>query len=167
MKVKTLMQRDVAVCGPADSLSAAAHLMWDRDCGFAPVVDPETEALVGAVTDRDICMAALMTGLPVGKLHVRDVMSSPCLSCHEDDDLLVAHTLMRRHQVRRLPVVAEAGFVLGVLTLNDLAVEAHSGRGPTALRRQRDAGKTLAAVSQHREFEAAPEKSGKTETVAG
>jgi predicted transcriptional regulator len=165
MKVKTLMQRDVAVSGPADSLSAAAHLMWDHDCGFAPVVDPETEALVGAVTDRDICMAALMTGTPIGKLCVRDVMSSPCLSCHEDDDLSVAHTLMRQHQVRRLPVVAEADVVIGILTLNDFAVEAYGGRGPTALRRQREAGKTLAAVSQHRKFEPAPTE--KAEKVAG
>lgn len=39
MKVKDLMTTDVKTCTPDTTLAAAAHLMWEGDCGILPVVD--------------------------------------------------------------------------------------------------------------------------------
>ncbi len=33
MKIAELMTMDVATCSPGDSLTKAAQLMWERDCG--------------------------------------------------------------------------------------------------------------------------------------
>jgi CBS domain-containing protein len=153
MKIKSIMNRDVATCGAEDSMSLAAKHMWERDCGVVPVVDEDTNRPVGVITDRDICMAALLGDRPLSELRVRDAMSVNVCTCELEDDLKTAHSLMREHQVRRLPVVDESGLLRGIVAMNDLFVEAYSRRGPAASRRQRDAARTLAAISEHREFE--------------
>ena len=57
MKVRALMTSDVETCRPDTDLAAVARAMWDRDCGFIPVIDA-AGALRGVVTDRDICIAS-------------------------------------------------------------------------------------------------------------
>ena len=47
------MSPPVLTCRLTDSLSTAAQLMWEQDCGSIPVTDDEGR-LVGIVTDRDI-----------------------------------------------------------------------------------------------------------------
>lgn len=146
MKVKTIMVADPACCAPGDALAAAARVMWDRDCGVVPVLDPVSDHLVGVITDRDVCMAALSTGRTLHDMRVRDVMTPDPACCGPDDNLREVHGLMRDGQVRRIPVVDDEGALVGVVSLSDLAVEAFGGRGPAATKRQRDAGRTLAAI---------------------
>jgi len=155
MKVKKIMQADVVTSTADAPVAAAAKVMWENDCGFVPVL--EEGALVGVVTDRDVCMAALMTGLPLGLIRVREVMTTEIHTCDQDDELTAAHSAMREQQIRRMPVVNADDELVGVLSLNDLTNEAYSGRSKAATKRQRDAGRTLAAVCEHHEIEVAAE----------
>jgi len=149
MKVKKLMQERVAACSLDAPITDAARLMWENDCGFVPVVD-EGQRLAGIVTDRDIAMAGLMTGLPLGLVRVREIMTNEIAACDPDDDINEAHAVMREHQVRRLPVVDAEDHVIGVLSLNDLVNEAFGGRSKAQQKRQRDTARTLAEISRHR-----------------
>ena len=151
MKVNKLMQADLAACAPDAPIAEAAKIMWERDCGFIPVV--EDGALAGVLTDRDICMSALMTGLPLRLITVGEVMSDDVQTCGPDEDINAVHAIMRDSQIRRLPVVGDEGELLGVISLNDLVNEAFEGRSKAATKRQRDSGKTLAAISVPREIE--------------
>ena len=56
MKVQDVMTEAVRPVAPGDDLATAAMILWDHDCGVAPVVD-EAGKVVGVITDRDICMA--------------------------------------------------------------------------------------------------------------
>jgi CBS domain-containing protein len=59
VKVEQIMTKAVSSCGPDDTLNDAARIMWERDCGFVPIVEGGASRRVeGIVTDRDICMAA-------------------------------------------------------------------------------------------------------------
>jgi CBS domain-containing protein len=119
------MTKDVATCGPDDPLNRAAQLMWERDCGFVPVVEsPERRRVVGVVTDRDACMAAYTRGHPLAEIRVGDVMSTGIRACKPSDDLAAAEEKMREAQVHRLPVVDDAEQLLGVISLADIAREA-------------------------------------------
>jgi len=149
MKVKTIMTPEIASCRPEDSMHAAARLMWDNDCGAVPVVDGTTGEVRGIITDRDMCMAALLSNRPSHLIPVRDVMASEVCTCHEDDDLRTVHATMRDNQIRRLPVVDDEKKLVGLVSLNDLAVEAFASRSTAAVRRQRDVAKTLSIVSEH------------------
>jgi CBS domain-containing protein len=121
MRVIQLMRRSPQTCSAGDTLSKAAQKMWQRDCGCLPVVDAEGRGrLVGIVTDRDICMSALLQDKPLSTLLIADAMATDVKTCHSYDSAAHAETMMREAQVRRLPVV-DAGVLVGMLTLADLA----------------------------------------------
>jgi CBS domain-containing protein len=147
MKVEELMTTDVGACRPFDSVDRGAKVMWERDCGAVPVVDQEGR-VIAMLTDRDICMAALTQGKPLGEIHVSSAMSRKLWSCRPSDDVKDAEQTMRAHQVRRLPVVDSDGKLVGLLSISDLARAAVTAKGskkkPVGAS---DVGKTLGAIS--------------------
>jgi len=151
MKAKNVMTREVAVCRPEDAMATAARIMWERDCGIVPIAE-DGGRLVGVVTDRDLCMAAYTRNEPLSRMPVRDAMAREVFTCGEDDALETVHAAMREHQVRRLPVVDGEGRIVGMVSLNDLVLQA-TGKG--AEKRQREVLKTFVEVSRHREVAAA------------
>jgi CBS domain-containing protein len=121
-RVEDMMQKDVRACRASDSMSEAARIMWERDCGFAPVVASDgSGSVVGVITDRDLCMAAYIHGKSLLDLCVSEAMSTNVRTCAPDDSIAAAEAEMREGRVRRLPVVDAAGQLLGVLSLADLA----------------------------------------------
>jgi len=152
MQVDELMTRDVASCAPTDSLNIAAEIMWRRDCGCVPVVGKDLVP-VGIVADRDACMGAYTRGQSLHAIQVQDVMAKPVLSCLPDDDLVTVERLMRDNQVRRLPVCDQAGKLVGIISLSDLA-RANSRKAPGGKRsrvtRSGDIADVLAALSEPR-----------------
>jgi CBS domain-containing protein len=119
MKVKEIMTGDVQACQLHTDLAAVAKLMWDHDCGFIPVVD-DAGVVVGAVTDRDICIAAATRGLAPERIAVSEVMSMPVKACLPDDTTGGALSAMKQNKVRRLPVIGDDGRLKGVISLNDI-----------------------------------------------
>lgn len=58
---------------------------------------------------------------------------------------------MRVHQVRRLPVVDDNAWVVGILSLNDIALaRTRTPLSGVSERLRGDVARTLAAISQHR-----------------
>jgi hypothetical protein len=51
----------VARCAREREVAAAARQLWDRDCGGLPVIDDRGH-VHGMITDRDTCMAAMISG---------------------------------------------------------------------------------------------------------
>src|SRR5688572_3455277 len=98
------MTRDVQTVTDSDRCDSAARIMWDRDVGSVPVCDAGG-ALVGIVTDRDICMCAYTKGQALHDLSVHDAMARDVVACDENDDVRHVEELMQSHQVRRIPVV--------------------------------------------------------------
>jgi CBS domain-containing protein len=123
MKVDQIMNRQVEVCRPHDSLNRAAQIMWEKACGAIPVVD-EGSKPIGFLTDRDVCMAAYTQGKSLNELRVEGAMARKVVCCKADDDLSSAARLMQQNRVRRLLVVGGDGRLEGLLSLDDLACEA-------------------------------------------
>lgn len=158
MKVEQLMTKQVATCGADQNASDAARIMWDRDCGFVPIIDDAQRGeVIGIVTDRDLCMAALTRGQTLAEIRLGDVMSTGICACKPGDDIASVEATMQRAQVHRLPVVDDAGQLLGVLSLADIACE--SARKPGAVRpgvAPVEVGETLAAIHRPRELAETP-----------
>jgi CBS domain-containing protein len=148
MKVEKLMSRPVCSCSPTSTLHEAARAMWDKDCGFLPVVDEQNRVL-GVVTDRDICMGALTQGVPLTAAVVSSVMCKELRSVSAQDDIARAERLMRQYRVRRLPVLGPFKQIVGVISLADLARYSQAN----LFRRAKNGltiAKTLATVSEPR-----------------
>ena len=94
--------------------------MWDCDCGAVPVIDDDGRA-IAVVTDRDICMAALMRDRAPSAIPVAEAMSRDLKSCGPDDEVATAEEIMRAHQIRRLPIVDRDRRPVGMLSLADPA----------------------------------------------
>lgn len=153
MKVSQLMKQAVQSCRAKDSLKVAAQVMWERDCGCVPVTDDDGR-LVGMITDRDISMAAYLQGGSLSALSVSEAMSKKLFSCRPDDTITQAETVMRKHQVHRLPVVDQQSHVVGILSLNDLATEAgREARGEKKEVTYAEVGETVQAVGKPRPTE--------------
>ncbi|HJV21702.1 MAG TPA: CBS domain-containing protein [Holophagaceae bacterium] len=123
MIVRDLCTRTPVSCRVDANLSEVAGLMWEHDCGLIPVLD-EAGKVIGVITDRDICMALATRNVRASALQAREVMAAPVHTVHPEDSLSLAMRYMRQYQVRRLPVVDGLGRLLGVLSLNDLILEA-------------------------------------------
>ncbi len=119
MKVKDAMHTGVTWVDPNTPLSKIAKKMRTEDIGAVPI--GENDRLVGILTDRDICCRGLGDGHDVSKLTARDLMSKPILYCHEDQDVKDAIKIMKKGQVRRLPVINEKKRLVGMLSLGDIS----------------------------------------------
>ena len=93
MKIRDLMTKQVASVHANDSTAVAARLMWDCDCGAIPVLDDEGRA-IAMITDRDICMAALMRDRAPSAIPVSEVMSRDLQSRSPDDSVSSAEQLI-------------------------------------------------------------------------
>ena len=122
MRISDVMTREVESIGPDDTLQEAAQRM--KDFGVGPLPVCENHSVVGMVTDRDITLRAVASGLDPATTAVRDVMSEEIVCCFEDQEAEVAARLMQSKQIRRVLVLDRDKKLVGIITLADLASEA-------------------------------------------
>jgi CBS domain-containing protein len=84
------------------------------------VIVAEGSQPAGIVTDRDIVIEVVATGLDPATLTAGDIMSTPLATVRESDDILDALARMRERGVRRLGVVDADGRLTGVLAVDNL-----------------------------------------------
>lgn len=119
MKIKEIMSNKPHYVSPDATLQDAAKLMRDHDVGFIPI--GKDDRLIGMITDRDISIRAVAEGWDPEKTKVSDIMTKKVLYCYENDDLIKAAKSMRKMHVRRLIVLNKDKWMVGVISLADLA----------------------------------------------
>ena len=118
-RIQDIMTRGVTVVQRDATLQAAAELMRTLDVGALPVCDGE--ALAGMVTDRDIAIRGVATGMLPQESLVSDVMTPEIRWCSEDDTVEQVIQQMGDEQVRRLAVFNATREIVGIVALGDLA----------------------------------------------
>lgn len=119
-KVSEFMTRAPITLPLEANLAEAAQIMRDR--GIGDVLVTADGELCGVLTDRDIVVRAVADNREPDRTAVSEVCSAGVVTLSPDDDTAIAAELMRRHAIRRLPVV-EKGIVVGIVSLGDLAIE--------------------------------------------
>ena len=141
------MTYNVQSCRSETNLAEAAMQMWKGDFGVLPVVT--AGKVVGMITDRDICMAAATKHRDPANIRVKEVISGKVYGCSPDTDIREALNIMQQKQVRRLPIIsAEDGRLVGMLSMNDVALKAKAER--KAELSAEDVENTLRAICTHR-----------------
>lgn len=119
MRLKNLMTADVEVIDFNMTLQAAAAKMTALNVGALPV--RQGRLIVGMVTDRDIITRAVANGRDPAFTSVAEIMSVDLIYCYEDETVEKAAKIMAKQQIRRLPVFNRAQYLVGIVSLGDLA----------------------------------------------
>ena len=99
---------------PDKTVGDALRIMADYHIGGIPVVD-EKNILVGIVTNRDLRFEKDFNR------NICDVMTKDGLiTTSRDTDLYRAADILQEHKIEKLPVVAEDGTLLGLITYKDI-----------------------------------------------
>ena len=98
-----------------------AQLMREHHTGSVIVVQPAEDGNipVGIVTDRDLVIEIIAQQVDVESVTVADVMSADLLLASESDGLWETLQRMRSRGVRRVPVVNDKQYLVGVLSVDD------------------------------------------------
>ncbi|MEU9651306.1 CBS domain-containing protein [Streptomyces sp. NPDC048110] len=119
-RIRDVMSPATVAVEPMTTVARAARLMREEDVGDV-LVTYDCD-LFGVLTDRDIVLRSVADGRDPDATTVGAVCTPPPVVTLEPDDTTDrAAELMRRHAVRRLPVVEHGGVPVGVVTLGDLA----------------------------------------------
>jgi CBS domain-containing protein len=122
MLVGEFCNREVVIVDRATTILEAAKLMRSEHVGDLVVTDNRNgqQVPVGILTDRDIVVELLAEEIALDKVSVGDAMSYELHSVKEQDGLQETIEKMSGRGVRRLPVVGDAGELVGIVTVDDL-----------------------------------------------
>ena len=103
-----------------DSVEKAARAMRDRHVGCLVITRQGRPA--GIVTDRDLVVRVLAQGRDPKTAQLGEFVTFDPITVALQDGIETAVERMRRHGVRRLPLVDEQGLAVGIVTADDLLV---------------------------------------------
>jgi CBS domain-containing protein len=148
------MTRDLAVATRDTTLPEIALMMKQEDTGVIPVVEYDVMSgngrttdnlndrtdrqydnrnysrgkLVGLITDRDIVVRGVAEGKECTTTRAEDIMSVDIHTVRPNDRVVDVINKMADKQVRRIPVVNENNYLVGMISMADVAVETHDDR---------------------------------------
>ena len=139
LRCRDIMTRDLAVATRDSTLREVALMMKQEDTGVIPLVDydasgngKDTDArnysrgkLVGLITDRDIAVRAVSEGKDCTATRAEEIMSTDIHTARPNDRVVDVIRKMGNKQVRRIPVTNESGYLSGMISMADIAVETH------------------------------------------
>ena len=110
-----IMNRDPSVIGPKDPVEKAAGVFSAKKLRHLPVV--ENHKLVGILTPTDLLAVVERKSIegPVEK-----VIMSPCVPIYQDATLAVASITLAVSKSTALPVLDEAGHLVGIISDRDI-----------------------------------------------
>ncbi len=102
---------------PSDTIREAAKRMYSANVGSVLVVD-DKGTLLGIFTERDL-VRVVATGVSLDE-RVEKVMTTKLVTASPDESLAMVASKMIEHGVRHIPVVDEAGKLVGIVSIRDV-----------------------------------------------
>lgn len=97
-----------------DTLAEAERIMASHKIGGIPIVD-DAGRLAGIITNRDMRFQ-LADSRPISLIMTKENL----VIAPEGTTLEKAEDILQRHKIEKLPVVNEAGFLVGLITYKDI-----------------------------------------------
>jgi CBS domain-containing protein len=150
LRCREIMTRDLVVATRDTSVVEVARMMKQEDTGVIPVVEYDTPQggngkseeserkyegrnylrgkLTGLITDRDIVIRCVADNKDCASTRAEDVMTVDITTAHPNDRVVDVIRKMGDKQVRRIPVVNENGYLVGMISMADIALETRQDR---------------------------------------
>ena len=128
IKCREIMTKKVATATRDATLQDVAKILREGDIGILPIVEDDSNRLVGLVTDRDIVVRAVADGKNVVETTVGEIMTTETFTELPDAFAFEAVRTMGDKQVRRIPIVDDGGVLQGIVSMADIALEMEDER---------------------------------------
>lgn len=149
LRCRDIMTRDLAVATRDTTLPEVALMMKQEDTGVIPVVEYDAQSgngrtetterkyegrnysrgkLIGLITDRDIVVRAVADNKDCASVRAEDIMSVDIHTAKPNDRVVDVIRKMGDKQVRRIPVCNDNGYLTGMISMADIAVETRQDR---------------------------------------
>lgn len=122
MAIGEICNREVVIAERNMDVPEAARLMRQYHVGTIVIVEDieGRRKPAGIVTDRDIAIEVVAAGVDPNGLTVGDIMGGDLVTVAETQSIFETIRYMRSRGVRRVPVVDNGGWLVGIVTLDDL-----------------------------------------------
>jgi len=123
MTIGEICTRETVFTTRETTVATAARLMRHHHVGTLVVVEEMNggrRVPVGIVTDRDVVIEVMATGLDPNAITVGDIMGPELVTARESEGVLETMQIMRYKGVRRLPIVDKDGQLVGIVSIDDL-----------------------------------------------
>jgi CBS domain-containing protein len=149
LRCRDIMTRDLVVATRDAVLTEVARMMKQEDVGVIPVVEYDVPAgngrtetndrsyegrnyargkLIGLITDRDIVVRTVADNKDCSTVRAEDIMSVDIYTAKPNDRVVDVIRKMGDKQVRRIPVVNDNGYLVGMIAMADIALETRQDR---------------------------------------
>lgn len=139
LRCREIMTRELVVATRDTTLREVGLMMKQEDTGVIPVVEYDIPAgnggngernhskgrLIGLITDRDIVIRAVAEGKDCTTVRAEEIMSTDLHTVRPNDRVVDVIRKMGDKQVRRIPVAGEHGYLMGMISMADVANETH------------------------------------------
>ena len=116
---RDIMHTGAECIGKSQTLQHAARQMRDLDVGALPICGDDGR-LLGIVTDRDIVVKCIASGVDPGTVTAGQLIQAEPVAIGPAADVDEVLQLMQENQIRRLPVIDNQR-VVGMISEADLA----------------------------------------------
>ena len=124
MKIATLISgKKVETISSSASVHDLVNSLNTHHVG-ALVVSPDGKKIDGIVSERDVVRAMPGKLDQLIGMRVRDLMTVEVITCTENSTVAELMTVMTERRIRHIPVVAENGELLSIVSIGDV-VKAH------------------------------------------
>jgi CBS domain-containing protein len=110
--------RACATVRPDATVATAVSLLAEHRIG-AVVVEDLKGGIVGIFSERDLVKLLASRGPDALVVKVKEVMTSPVITCKTDDRLDAVMAIMSHRKIRHMPVVA-GNALAGMISVRDL-----------------------------------------------
>lgn len=121
MNVETILRKKgdtIIAVDPDDAVSKAVEILTKNRIGAALVRDA-AGAVIGILSERDIVRGIAQHTSNCLDMAVRELMTSPVISCKPADNIHEIMELMTDRRIRHLPVIDD-GQLIGVISIGDV-----------------------------------------------
>lgn len=122
MAIRDICTHNVIVSHEDTPVDEVAHLMRSTHVGTVVVVRNSTlhREPVGIISDRDLVIEVMAAGVDPRLITARDIMTRNPVVVHDQDGICPTMERMRKHGIRRVPVVNDRGSLVGLLSMDDM-----------------------------------------------
>jgi CBS domain-containing protein len=148
LRCRDIMTRDLVIATRDSTLTEVSRMMKQEDVGVIPVVEYDNPGngrtenaernyegrnyargkLIGLITDRDIVVRAVADNKDCASVRAEDIMSVDIYTAKPNDRVVDVIRKMGDKQVRRIPVVNDNDYLVGMISMADVAIETRQDR---------------------------------------